>query len=872
MSRSRYGKDQVAQIITFGKLQARAVCRDVGRVLQMPYGQVDRLCKLIPMNPANPVTLAQAIDGEPRLQEERDKDPAVKTMLEIGLKLEGLYRHASTHAAGIVIGDRPLEELVPLYRDPRSSIPATQFNMKYVEKAGLVKFDFLGLKTLTVIDKAQQLIRMRVPDFDTNKIPLDDAATFDMLGQGDTVGVFQLESSGMRDAVRQMRADRFEDLIALVALYRPGPMANIPLYCARKLGREPIEYLHPSLEPILKETYGVITYQEQVQQIAKDLAGYTLARGRSSAPRHGQEDQVRDGRAARALPRRRGRARHRSDRSPTIIFDACAKFAEYGFNKSHSAPYAYISYQTAYLKANYPVEFLAASMSLDMGNTDKLQMFRREAQRLGVPIVPPSLNASRRRFRGEGRRRPLFARRRSRMSAQAPSSIWSRSAARAARSPRSAISPAASMRTYSTGGRLKAWSRRAPSMSFSPTARGSSTASMPSSPWPTAPARKRQPARTISSASRRARRRTSRLPAREAWLPMDRLAQEFEAVGFYLSGHPLDDYMTPLAKAWRRYLGLVPREGADQGRHRREARRHRHPSPGAALEVRQQIRLCRLLRSDRPVRDDLLFRHARRPRDLLEPGKAVIARVEADVDGEEVRLRLQGVEELEEAAAGHHRGPHHLRARCEADRIRSPSVLTNGGTAPVTLILQMDTGPRGRNRARQQIHRDAADQGGDQGDLRRHRRPGFVRPLTTLRHPPGPVGGVGLLAGGVMRSCGCLCWRRAWRLREDRLGPVSCDFRPTLSRFMAALGIRRPKARGEQKELSYGGAKTVDFKKRFLSRSRSSSGPMTASSISSSLKARPSNMRSAWAAMALPGRAATRLAARRSGRIGAHPR
>ncbi len=274
---ARYGKESVAQIITFGKLQARMVTRDVGRVLQLPYGQVDRLSKMIPMNPANPVTLGQAIDLEPRLQEERDRDPAVKALFDIALKLEGLYRNASTHAAGIVIGDRPLEQLVPLYRDPRSSIPATQYNMKYAEKAGLVKFDFLGLKTLTVIDKAQRLIRRRVPDFNANKIPLDDAPTYAMLAQGETMGVFQLESAGMRDAVRAMRADRFEDLIALVALYRPGPMANIPSYCARKLGKEEVVYLHPMLEPILKETFGIITYQEQVQQTARDMAGYTLA-------------------------------------------------------------------------------------------------------------------------------------------------------------------------------------------------------------------------------------------------------------------------------------------------------------------------------------------------------------------------------------------------------------------------------------------------------------------------------------------------------------------------------------------------------------------------------------------------------------------
>ena len=389
----RYGKDHVAQIITFGKLQARAVCRDVGRVLQMPYMQVDRISKLIPMNPTNPIGLKQAIEGEPRIQEERDRDPTVRRMLDIGLKLEGLYRHASTHAAGLVIGDRPLEELVPLYRDPRSTLPATQFNMKYVEKAGLVKFDFLGLKTLTVIDKALKLIHLRQPDFDIAKIPLDDGPTFHMLAQGDTVGVFQLESSGMKDAVRQMRADRFEDLIALVALYRPGPMANIPTYCARKLGKEPIEYLHPKLEPILKETFGVITYQEQVQQTAKDLAGYTLAE--ADLLRRAMGKKIKSEMDAQRERFLSGATEQGVDRNIAIqIFESCAKFAEYGFNKSHSAPYAYISYQTAYLKANHPVEFLAASMTLDMGNTDKLQVFRDEAVRVGIKVAPPSINAS----------------------------------------------------------------------------------------------------------------------------------------------------------------------------------------------------------------------------------------------------------------------------------------------------------------------------------------------------------------------------------------------------------------------------------------------------------------------------------------------
>src|SRR5580698_5344472 len=274
----RYGRDQVAQIITFGTLQARGVLRDVGRVLQMPYGQVDKLCKLVPQNPAAPISLKNAIDTEPRLQAERDRDVVVGRAFDIAMRLEGLNRHASTHAAGIVIGDRPLAELVPLYRDPKSDMPVTQFNMKWVEPAGLVKFDFLGLKTLTVLDTALRLLRRRKIDIDLLRIPLDDAKTYEMLARGETVGVFQVESQGMRRALLDMRPDRFEDLIVLVALYRPGPMANIPTYCARKLGREKTDYLHPKLQPILQPTYGIITYQEQVQQIARDLAGYSLGK------------------------------------------------------------------------------------------------------------------------------------------------------------------------------------------------------------------------------------------------------------------------------------------------------------------------------------------------------------------------------------------------------------------------------------------------------------------------------------------------------------------------------------------------------------------------------------------------------------------
>ena len=271
----KYGRDRVAQIITFGKLQARAVLRDVGRVLAMPYGQVDRICKLVPNNPAAPVTLQQAIDGEPLLQQMQDEDETVARLIAIAQKLEGLYRHASTHAAGVVIGDRPLDELIPLYRDPRSDMPVTQFSMKYAELAGLVKFDFLGLKTLTVLAKARDMLAARGVPLDLAALPLDDEASYALMARGDTVGVFQLEGSGMRDMLRKLGPDRFEDIIAVVALYRPGPMENIPRYIEVKHGRAKPDYLHPSLQPILEETYGIIIYQEQVMEIAKMLSGYS---------------------------------------------------------------------------------------------------------------------------------------------------------------------------------------------------------------------------------------------------------------------------------------------------------------------------------------------------------------------------------------------------------------------------------------------------------------------------------------------------------------------------------------------------------------------------------------------------------------------
>src|SRR5215210_4364161 len=389
----RYGRDQVAQIITFGTLQARGVLRDVGRVLQMPYGQVDKLCKLVPQNPAAPVTLAAAIASEPKLQAFRDEDAVVARAFDIAQRLEGLHRHASTHAAGIVIGDRPLSELVPMYRDPKSNLPVTQFNMKWVEQAGLVKFDFLGLKTLTVLDVAVKLLKQRQVEVDLATLPLDDAASYQMLARGDVVGVFQVESQGMRRALIDMRPDRFEDIIALVALYRPGQMANIPNYCARKHGNEEPEYLHPMLEPILTETFGVIIYQEQVMQIAQVMAGYSL--GQADLLRRAMGKKIRSEMELQRAGFVAGSIKNGVPKGQAeTIFELLAKFADYGFNKSHAAAYALVSYQTAFMKAHHPVEFIAASMTLAMGNTDKLAEFRAEANRLGIRIEPPSVNRS----------------------------------------------------------------------------------------------------------------------------------------------------------------------------------------------------------------------------------------------------------------------------------------------------------------------------------------------------------------------------------------------------------------------------------------------------------------------------------------------
>jgi DNA polymerase-3 subunit alpha len=647
----RYGRDQVAQIITFGTLQARGVLRDVGRVLEMPYGHVDKLCKLVPFNPAAPVTLEKAIDGEPRLQDERDKQPVVRRLFDIALRLEGLYRHASTHAAGIVIGDRPLSEVTPLYRDPKSDMQVTQFNMKWVEAAGLVKFDFLGLKTLTVLQTAAQLLARRGIELDIQKIPLDDKKTYDMLARGETVGVFQVEGQGMRRALADMRPDRFEDIIALVALYRPGPMANIPTYCLRKHGDERPDYIHPKLEPILKETFGVVIYQEQVMQIAQVLAGYSL--GEADLLRRAMGKKIKKEMAAQRQRFVSGAVERGVDREQAdSIFDLLQRFADYGFNKSHAAAYALVAYQTAYLKANYPVEFIAASMTLDMANTDKLAEFRREADRLKIPVVAPSVNRSGREFDvAEGQIIYALAALRG-VGGLAVDAITSKRGERPFADLTdfaSRVDPrAVNKRTLESLAAAGAFDCLEPNRAR---AFGAIDAIMAHAQRTGASAAIGQSELFGGGGARAA----LQIHDAEPWLPAERLNREYDAVGFFLSGHPLDDYAAALKRLrvlpWSEFAKSV-KGGATAGRLAASvvSRVERRTRTGGKMGV--------LGLSDPTGHfEAVIFSEGLAQfRDLLEPGSAVLLHVGAEAQGDDVRVRIHSVESLDGAAAKTQRG------------------------------------------------------------------------------------------------------------------------------------------------------------------------------------------------------------------------
>jgi DNA polymerase-3 subunit alpha len=652
--RDRYGADRVAQIITFGSFLARGVLRNVGRVLEMPLGYVDKLAKLVPQNPAHPVSLKQAVADEPRLQEAAKTDERVSRLIDVAERLEGLYSNASTHAAGVVIGDRPLTEIVPLYRDPKAVMPATQFNMKWVEPAGLVKFDFLGLKTLTVLKLAGDLAARRGERIDLSRIPLDDPSTYEMLRRGETVGLFQVESAGMRKALVEMRPDRFEDIIAHNALYRPGPMANIPTYCARKLGREKPETIHPMIEPVLRETYGVIIYQEQVMQIAQVLSGYSL--GEADMLRRAMGKKIKkemDAQRARFVDGAvaRGLTKAKADE----IFDLLAKFADYGFNKSHSAAYALITYWTAWLKAKHPAEFLAASMTLDKGDTDKLAEFRAEAQRLGIAVAPPSANASGVDFDvhvgADGKPTIVYA-----LSAIKGVGEAQAEALVAARGDRHFAS------LGDLAGRLdprlvnkKALESLAAAGAFDDLESDRAVALAAVEPMLATAARaaseKASGQNALFAEAETAPLKVTAPP----WPAAERLKREFEAIGFFLSGHPLEAYDAALkrlrATRWADFARSV-RAGATSARLGASVldRYERRTKSGAKMGIVQ-------LSDPSGQYEAILFQEGLAQfRDLLEKGADVLVTLQASAEGEDVRARIVNVEPLNDAAAKVHKG------------------------------------------------------------------------------------------------------------------------------------------------------------------------------------------------------------------------
>ena len=394
---NKYGKECVAHIITFGTLASRAAIRDVGRVLEIPYSEIDQFAKLFPYNPANPLSLDESINSDKNLKEMVASDERLSNVVDISLKLEGLHRHASTHAAGVVIGDSSIINIVPLYKDPNTSVNATQFSMKYVEKAGLIKFDFLGLTTLSIIQDSIKLIKENHSNFDLKHIPMDDKKTFQQLSKGEAIGIFQLESNGMGSVLRQLQPDKFEEIIAVVALFRPGPMDHIPSFCNRKHGKEKIEYLHPLLEKVLKETYGIIVYQEQVMQIAQVLSNYTL--GEADLLRRAMGKKIQKEMDAQKNRFIEGAKSNKiSINEASKIFDLVNKFAGYGFNKSHAAGYALLAYQTAYLKTNFPYEFMTATFNYSIDRTDRIILLNKELSSLNIEFKKPDINHSQANF------------------------------------------------------------------------------------------------------------------------------------------------------------------------------------------------------------------------------------------------------------------------------------------------------------------------------------------------------------------------------------------------------------------------------------------------------------------------------------------
>jgi DNA polymerase III subunit alpha len=650
--RREYGADRVAQIITFGKLQARAAVRDVGRVLGLPFGQVNKVAELIPNNPARPVTLQEAIACEPRLRMMRDEDEGIARLLEIALQIEGLYRHASTHAAGVVIGDRPLIELVPLYRDPRSDFLVTQYSMKYVEQAGLVKFDFLGLTTLTILQRAVGMLRGLGINVDLDKVPLDDPRTYEMLQRGDAGGVFQFEGQGMRDALRQMRPDRFDDLIALGALYRPGPMANIPDYCRRKHG-ESWEAPHPLIHDILEETYGIMVYQEQVMQIAQKMAGYSL--GAADLLRRAMGKKIRAEMEAQREIFVQGATANGIAKAKAIeVFDLMAKFADYGFNKSHAAAYALVAYHTAWMKANHAEVFIAACMSLALGNTDRLAALREEASRSGIRIQPPDINRSSADFTVEhtdgGRLAIRYA-----LAAVKKVGFAAMQALATARGN----TPFIDLVDFA----MRVDPRQLNRMQLENLTRAGAFDTLESNRArlfaaseailrrAQATAEEKESGQTaLFGADTGASRETLRLPDMPDWPPMERLNFEAEAVGFHLTAHPLDVY----AKALRR-MGTTPCAQVETVAQSGVTRVRVAGVVGAQKErvtrTGNRMAWVRITDASGSCEVTLFAEVLARSRDLLANGATVLVTAELRQDGEALRITAQDVSSLDRAAA-----------------------------------------------------------------------------------------------------------------------------------------------------------------------------------------------------------------------------
>ena len=648
--RDKYGAENVSSIITFGTLQAKAVVRDVGRVMQMPYGQVDRLSKLIPFNPAKPPKLKDAILDEPKFDEEKDRDPLVGELLDTALALEGLFRNAGTHAAGVVIGDRPLVELTPLYSDPRSDLPATQLNMKWAEQAGLVKFDFLGLKTLTVVHRALNFLQKTHTTMPGAWRTYDDPVTYQLMSVGDTLGVFQLEGQGMRDTLKKVQPGSMEDVIAIISLYRPGPMDNIPQFVDVKFGKVDADYYHPLLKPILEETYGVPVYQEQVMRMAQELAGYSLGEAdmlRRAMGKKKVEEMIQQrrrfvaGAAENSVP----------EKQASHIFDVMEKFAGYGFNKSHAAAYAAISYQTGYLKANHPIEFLAASMSLDIQNTDKLAAFFQEAKRLEIEVVAPDINLSEADFDVRNGS-ILYA-----LGAIKGVGIEAMKHVISIRKER----PFDSLHDFAERVDPRQINRKC----FESLAKAGAFDSLEPNRARALAAVNVLVATASSAADDRAANQNSLfgedksqtrapLPDAAMWSSTARLDHEFKAVGFYLSGHPLDGVL--LAAARERITLAMDVQTAAREK--------------SGLEMMGIVRM----RLEKPAMSGGKFAYVTfsdpsgefeamvQPetlmeiRDILEPGASVVVRIRSRVKEDELRLYVDGAVPLEKAALGAPRG------------------------------------------------------------------------------------------------------------------------------------------------------------------------------------------------------------------------